>query len=101
MNNSKFTGGLLGLIGTNILAALITFLTLGICIPWALCIREKWYAKHTYIEGKQLEFTGSAIELFGQFIKWFLLTIITLGIYGFWLNIKLKAWVVSKTRFAS
>lgn len=101
MNNSRFTGGLLGLIGTNILAFAIIVFTFGICFPWAVCIREKWYAKHTYIEGKQLEFTGSAIELFGQYIKWFLLTIITLGIYSFWLNIKMKAWVVSKTRFAN
>lgn len=101
MEKSKFTGGLLGLIGTNILAMIIIVFTLGICFPWAVCIRQQWIAKHTYIEGKQLEFVGSAIELFGQYIKWFLLTIITLGIYGFWVNIKMKAWVVSKTRFAS
>ena len=37
------------------------------------------------------------MQLFGNYIKWFLLTIITLGIYGFWLNIKMKAWVVSHT----
>jgi uncharacterized membrane protein YjgN (DUF898 family) len=100
MEKSKFTGGLLGLLGTNIIAALIIVVTLGICLPWAVCIRQSWYARHTYIEGKQLKFTGNAFELFGQYIKWFLLTIITLGIYSFWLNIKMHAWVISKTQFA-
>ena len=100
MGNSKFTGSLLGLIGTNILAGFIVLISFGVLIPWAVCIRQSWYAKHTYIEGKQLYFEGNAVELFGQYIKWFLLTLITLGIYGFWLNIKMKSWVVSKTRFA-
>jgi len=100
MEKSKFTGGLLGLIGTNILASIIAVITLGIGIPWAVCIRQSWYVKHTYIEGKQLVFKGRAIELFGQYIKWLLLTLITLGIYVFWLRIKMHAWVVSKTEFA-
>lgn len=55
------------------------------------------YAKHTVIDGGQLTFDGTGMQLFGNYIKWFLLTIITLGIYGFWLNIKMKAWVVSHT----
>jgi uncharacterized membrane protein YjgN (DUF898 family) len=98
---SKFTGGLLGLIGTYLLAGVIAVVTLGICIPWSVCIIQNWIAKHTIIDGRQLDFDGKAIELFGQFIKWFLLTIITLGIYSFWLNIKMKAWVVSKTHFVN
>ena len=101
MSDSRFTGGLLGLIGTYLLAMIIIMLTLGICFPWAVCIIQSWIAKHTIIDGKQLEFDGKAIELFGQYIKWFLLTIITLGIYGLWLNIKMKAWIVSKTHFAN
>ena len=32
---SKFDGGLLQLIGWKLLGALITVLTLGICLPWA------------------------------------------------------------------
>ena len=79
---------------------LIIVLTLGIAFPWAVCYRQRWFAEHTYIDGKQLAFTGKAIELFGQYIKWLLLTIITLGIYSLWLNIKMHAWVLSKTTFA-
>ena len=94
---SKFTGGLAGLVGTNIVYFLIVFLTLGFATPWAICFRERWYAKHTFIDGKQLVFTGSGGNLFLNYIKWFLLTIITLGIYGFWLNIRIHQWVVKNT----
>ena len=99
-NKSVFNGGLLGLIGITILQALITLFTLGFCYPWAVCIRERWIAKHTFIDGRQLVFDGSGAQLFGNYIKWFLLTIITFGIYGFWLSIKMKQWIVKHTHFA-
>ena len=41
---SKFTGGLLGLIGISILQYLICAFTLGIGAPWAICMKEKWIA---------------------------------------------------------
>ncbi|MDY0276713.1 MAG: DUF898 family protein [Acholeplasma sp.] len=100
MNNSKFTGGLLGLIGIAILSGIIVLFTLGICLPYAVVIRQRWIAEHTYIEGKQLKFVGTGISLFGQWIKWLLLCIITLGIYSLWVNIKMKQWVVQNTCFA-
>ena len=88
------------LIGWHILGFLITFLTLGICYPWACCMIYNWEAKHTVVNGRRLCFNGTAIGLFGNWIKWFLLTIITFGIYGFWLSIKLKKWKVAHTEFA-
>ena len=94
---SKFNGGLLGLIGVSILQALISVFTLGIAVPWALCMKERWLAKHTTIDGRQLVFDGKGIQLFGMYIKWLLLSIITLGIYTLWLSLKMKAWVVSHT----
>ncbi len=94
---SKFNGGLLGLIGIGILQVLISVFTLGIGVPWAICLRESWYAKHTKIDGRQVTFDGTGLQLFGNYIKWFLLTIITLGIYSFWLSLKMKAWVTSHT----
>ena len=97
---SKFTGGLLGLIGINILAGLITIVTLGIGVPWAICVRERWVARHTVIDGRRLYFDGTGAQLFGNYIKWFLLTLVTLGIYGFWLSIKMKQWVVKHTHMA-
>ena len=94
---SKFDGGLLGLIGIGILQVLLTAITLGLGAPWAVCMKERWMAKHTVIDGKRLVFDGKGGQLFGNYIKWFLLTIITLGIYSFWLGIKMKQWVVSHT----
>ena len=97
---SYFDGGLLQLIGWQILGGLITALTLGICYPWAICMIYRWEAKHTVINGRRLKFDGTAMQLFGNWIKWILLTIITLGIYGFWLNIKLIQWKTKHTVFA-
>ena len=99
MRNSYFDGSLLSLIGWSILGALVTFFTLGIAYPWALCMIYGWKINHTVIEGQRLRFTGSAIGLFGHWIKWFLLSIITLGIYSFWLRIKLEQWKVKNTEF--
>jgi len=99
-NKSEFTGGLLGLIGVSIISMIIVVFTLGICVPYAVVIKQRWIAEHTYIEGKQLKFIGTGLSLFGQWIKWLLLTFITLGVYGFWVNIKMKQWVVRNTVFA-
>ena len=96
---SKFSGGLLGLIGISILQSLVSIFTLGIGIPWAVCMKERWVAKHTVVDGKQMKFDGTGGQLFGTYIKWFLLCIITLGIYTFWITIKMKAWVVKHTHF--
>lgn len=97
---SYFDGGLLQLIGWQLLGGLITALTLGICYPWAVCMIYRWEAKHTVINGRRLRFDGTATQLFGNWIKWLLLTLITIGIYGFWLNIKLIKWKTKHTVFA-
>ena len=100
VRESRFTGGLLGMIGIGILQWLIITFTLGFGVPWAVCVKERWYARHTIIDGKQLVFDGTGGQLFGNYIKWFLLTLITLGIYGFWLSIKMRQWVVKHTHLA-
>lgn len=97
---SYFDGGLLQLIGWQILGGLVTTLTLGVCYPWAICMIYRWEAKHTVINGRRLKFTGTATQLFGNWIKWLLLTLITFGIYSFWLNIKLMQWKTKHTVFA-
>ena len=99
VGRSYFDGGLLSLIGWNILGFFITTLTLGICYPWALCMVYGWEINHTTINGIRLKFTGTAMGLFGNWIKWLLLTFITLGIYSLWLNIALKKWKVKHTAF--
>lgn len=97
MEKSYFDGGLLQLIGWNILGFIITICTLGICYPWAVCLVYGWEIKHTVINGHRLRFDGTPIQLFGLWIKWFLLMIITLGIYGFWVGISLRKWKAKHT----
>ncbi len=83
--------------GINILQALLIFVTVGIGAPWAICMKQRWIAGHTYIDGHQLAFDGTGSQLIGKYILWLLLTVVTLGIYSFWLEIKLKQWLVSHT----
>lgn len=94
---SKFTGGLLGLVGISILKFLITVLTLGLALPGAVCMKERWLAKHTIIDGHQVTFDGNGWQLFGNYIKWWFFTLITIGIYGFWVGIRMKQWVIKHT----
>jgi uncharacterized membrane protein YjgN (DUF898 family) len=96
---SYYDGSTLGSIGTYLLAFIITVFTLGICYPWAVCIKYKFDIEHTVIEGKRLKFNGTAAGLFGNWIKWFLLCIITFGVYAFWLSKALKKWKVRNTSF--
>lgn len=95
-----FDGGAATYVGTSILAFLITVVTLGIAYPYALVLMQRWKAKHTFVEGKQLVFTGTGIGLFGNWVKWFLLCVITLGIYSFWVQPRLTKWIVEHTDFA-
>lgn len=94
-----FDGGAATYVGTGLLATLITIFTLGICYPFALVLRERWRAKHSYIDGHRLRFTASAWGLFGNWIKWFFLCVITIGIYGFWVGPRIARWKWENTTF--
>lgn len=98
-NESYFDGGLLSLIGVNLLGILITVISFGILYPWAVCLSFGWKINHTVIEGRRLRFIGQPMSLFFNWIKWLLLTIVTLGIYGFWVGIALEKWKAKNTIF--
>ena len=103
MSKSKdfvFDGGGVNYILTAIFGFFVTVLTLGIGYPWAVCSFQRWKAKHTYIQGRQLVFTGGGFSLLGLWIIWMLLLIITLGIYSFWVIPNLNRWIVEHTDFA-
>lgn len=95
--DSKFTGGLFGLIGIGILQYLMIIFTLGLATPWAICLRERWFVKHTVIDGHKLTFDGKGGQLFGKYILWYFLSVITVGIFALWVPIKMKAWVTKHT----
>ncbi len=93
-DGSYFDGGTLGLIGWSLLAGFLVTITLGIAFPWAMCMLERWKAKHTVINGRRLKFTGSGLGLLGKYLLGMFLTIITLGIYGIWFGLSLEKWRV-------
>jgi len=96
-NQSCFTGKWYQLFGVNFVARLVTVVTLTFGAYWAHCYKERWFAKHTVIDGHAEYFDGKGIQYFGKRVLWTFLTIITLGIYAFWLIIKSKKWTVSHT----
>lgn len=95
----EFDGGAGTYLGTGILAFLITLCTIGIGLPWAICLRYSWRTKHTLIGGYRLRFTGGGGRLFGQWIKWWLLILITVGIYSFWVVPRLTRWITRHQQF--
>lgn len=97
--NFTFDGGAATYWGTLLAAILITIFTLFIGLPWALCLKQKWICKHTYINGKRLKFIGSGGSLIGLWIKIWFLSIITLGIYQIWAAPALQKWIVEHTEF--
>jgi uncharacterized membrane protein YjgN (DUF898 family) len=95
----RFDGGAATYVGTALLGALITICTVGFCYPFALVLRERWRAKHSYIDGFPLVFTGSATALLGNWIKWCFLILITCGIYLLWVGPRISRWKWEHTDF--
>ncbi len=86
-NNSYFDGGVLGLIGTNLLATIV------ICVPfvglaWSSVIQLRWDRKHTVVDSRRLVFEGTVGNFFLKYLLWGILTAITFGIYGLFVPVK-------------
>ena len=102
METSKrftFDGDAASYLGVGIASFFLILFTIGFGIPWAICMKQKWIAKHTKIDDKRLSFHGSGGGLFGQFIVWYILTVITVGIYSFWVGPKYQKWITEHTAF--
>lgn len=94
---STFDGKWYQILGVNMLTGFVTLITLSFGMYWAICYKERWFCKHTVIDGHRQDFDGKAGQLFGKLLGWTLLTIITLGIYSFWLVVKKKQWMTKHT----
>lgn len=92
-----FDGNTLQYIGYNLLAGLLTGVTLGIAYPVALTIKMRWKLQHTIIENHRLVFSGKGASLLGHWILWIFLSIITLGIFAFFVPIRMEKWKVKNT----
>lgn len=99
-NSFRFDGGAATYLGTILLSMLVTLITFGVAYPYALVLRHRWKAKHTYVDGRQLRFVGSGTSLFLNWVKWLALIIVTFGIYSLWVFPRITKWVVEHTDFA-
>lgn len=86
-NNSYFDGGILGLIGTNILSAIVMAVPF-VGFAWSNVIRLRWYSKHTVVDSRRLVFIGTVGNFFVKYLIWGLLSGITLGIYALFVPVK-------------
>jgi uncharacterized membrane protein YjgN (DUF898 family) len=103
MGESKafmFDGGAGTYVGTALLGLVVTVVTLGFGIPFAVVLRQRWRTRHTFINGRQLVFLGTGMSLFWNWVKWQLLIVVTVGVYSFWVVPRLTKWVVENTDFA-
>lgn len=94
---SYFDGKLLGLIGVNIFSYLLGLVSFGLLIPFAVCYKQKWVAKHTVINCKKIVFNGKAMSIIGHYLLWWLLSCVTFGIYAIWVPMKVYGWQVKNT----
>lgn len=95
-NNSYFDGGVLGLLGTNLLAGLVSFVPF-VGIAWGDIIKLRWEKGHTVTDSRRLIFAGSVGSLFLKYLVWGILTIITLGIFAIFMPVKLLRWQAENT----
>ena len=79
----------------NVLCNFLNIITVGLMIPFTMCIKLKYINKHAVINKKKLVFTGAGINLLGRYILWGFLTCITLGIYGWWVPVNMFRWQTS------
>lgn len=94
---SEFTGSAFGLLCVNLIAFLVSILTLFFGLPAMVCYKQRWMARHTIVDNRHLTFDGTAGQLFGKWIGWLILCVLTVGLFLPFLPLKVKKWVVSHT----
>lgn len=98
---SQFDGGMFANFFIGAATLLVSLITLGLAYPAMVCMKLRWEAKHTYLNGRQLTFDGNAAQLMGKYILWLFLSVITFGLYFiFSAKLKLTEWQTKHTHFA-
>ena len=76
---------------------LLTAITFGIYLPWALARLLRLKASHTTINGKKVVFKGRGSDFLVILVVNLILTIVTFGLYGPWAICKVCDWRVRNT----
>ena len=96
----EFYGKGLSYLWLTIWTAVLTTLTVGLLWPVAYTAQQRWVARNTRIDGKQLVFKGSGLGIFVLWLKILFLSVITIGIYAPWGWCAIKRWQVNNLYFA-
>ncbi|MCP4665285.1 MAG: DUF898 family protein [Deltaproteobacteria bacterium] len=79
---------------------LLTGITLGLYLPWAVCKFHSWRVQNTLVAGRPSQFTGTGGSLFLFFLLHLLiLPLLTLGLYYFYGIYRLYAWREERTKY--
>ena len=123
---SKFTGSSFGFMGVCLAAGALATVTLGIGLPWAVCMILRWQIGHTVIDGKRLQFDGKGGRFFGLCLLLALPMLLISGLmiytqfyvqdvamasllavvasflsffYSFWVYVREMKWIVKNVHF--
>ena len=76
---------------------LLSMVTLGLYLPWALVRLFKLKASHATIQGERTTFSGTGGQFFVRLLLNGLLTLVTLGFYGPWAFCHIFKWKADHT----
>ena len=96
---SVFGGGYFDHNRRVLLQVFFTIITLGLAMPWVICMDQRWHLNNMIIDGKQVIFEGTGKKFFWRYILWCFLTIITLGLCAYWMAVKMLRWDAKYTHF--
>ena len=78
---------------------LFTVLTLGLAMPWVICMDQRWHLDNMIIDGRQVIFEGTGRKFFWRYVAWVILTVLTLGIWACWMAVEMLRWDAKYTHF--
>jgi len=96
----EFQGRGLSFLWLSIWTGMLTAFTLGLLWPVAYAAQQRWVARNTRIDGKQLVFKGSGLGIFVLWLKIAFLSIVTIGIYAPWGWCAIMRWQTNNLYFA-
>lgn len=93
-----FRGTAAELLPIFVKGALLTFVTLGIYLPYFISNLYAFLTNHSYYGTRRFEYTGKGEDLLWMHLKAILLFIPTLGLYSFWLAAGRLNYMTANTR---